>query len=90
MQSLQNDSERHHIIQQAAYYLWQQRGCSIGSPEIDWFRAKEELRQDSEYPSKKPAIVAMAETVGSALGSVAGIMESVGSLVRSEDASGAE
>jgi hypothetical protein len=26
-----------------SYELWQQRGCPIGSPEIDWFNAEEEL-----------------------------------------------
>ena len=27
-----------------AYELWHERGCPIGSPEADWFRAEEELR----------------------------------------------
>ena len=27
-----------------AYELWQQRGCPIGSPEIDWFHAEQEFR----------------------------------------------
>jgi hypothetical protein len=27
-----------------SYELWQERGYPIGSPEIDWFRAEEELR----------------------------------------------
>ena len=26
-----------------AYRLWQERGCPIGSPEEDWFRAEELL-----------------------------------------------
>jgi hypothetical protein len=26
-----------------AYELWQDRGCPIGSPEEDWFRAQERL-----------------------------------------------
>ncbi len=90
MQSLQTESERHQIIQVAAYYIWQQRGCPSGAPEIDWFRAEEELRQQSESASMKPAMIAVAETVGSALGSVAGMMASVGSLVRSDDTSGSE
>lgn len=30
-----------------AYRLWQERGCPIGSPEIDWFRAEQELRTSS-------------------------------------------
>lgn len=27
-----------------SYELWQERGYPHGSPEIDWFRAEEELR----------------------------------------------
>lgn len=27
-----------------SYELWQERGCPIGSPEVDWFQAEEELR----------------------------------------------
>lgn len=26
-----------------AYALWQERGCPIGSPDEDWFRAESEL-----------------------------------------------
>ena len=26
-----------------AYQLWQKRGCPLGSPETDWFRAEQEL-----------------------------------------------
>ena len=89
MESLQNESERRQTIQLAAYYLWQQRGCPFGAPEVDWFRAEEELRE-SESAARKPAIVAVAETVGSALGSVAGLMATVGNLVRSDDTSGSE
>jgi Protein of unknown function (DUF2934) len=27
-----------------SYELWLERGSPIGSPEVDWFRAEEELR----------------------------------------------
>jgi hypothetical protein len=27
-----------------AYQLWLNRGCPIGSPEVDWFQAEEELK----------------------------------------------
>lgn len=30
-----------------AYQLWQQRGCPIGSPEVDWFRAELELSENT-------------------------------------------
>ena len=32
-------------IKRLAYYYWQARGCPIGSPEEDWYRAEKELRQ---------------------------------------------
>jgi hypothetical protein len=31
-------------IEARAYDLWVQRGCPIGSPEVDWFQAEEEIR----------------------------------------------
>jgi hypothetical protein len=31
-------------IEVLAYRLRQERGCPIGSPEVDWFRAEEEMR----------------------------------------------
>ena len=30
-----------------AYYYWEQRGCQGGSPEEDWLRAEDELRQSA-------------------------------------------
>jgi hypothetical protein len=30
-------------IARLAYHLWEERGCPIGSPEDDWFRAEELL-----------------------------------------------
>jgi hypothetical protein len=27
-----------------AYQLWMERGCPIGSPEVDWFQAEEQLK----------------------------------------------
>lgn len=30
-------------IEQVAYRLWQERGAPIGSPEVDWERAEQEL-----------------------------------------------
>jgi hypothetical protein len=34
-----------------AYELWIQRGCPLGSPEVDWFRAEEELKRRKELPA---------------------------------------
>ena len=30
-------------IENLAYRLWQERGCPLGSPEDDWFKAEREL-----------------------------------------------
>jgi len=37
-----------------AYQLWLARGCPDGSPEIDWYRAEEELARQSAK-SKSPS-----------------------------------
>ena len=34
----------HHNIAALAHELWQARGCPVGSPDQDWFRAAEQLR----------------------------------------------
>lgn len=35
----------HEEIAQFAYQLWEQRGHPFGSPEVDWFRAEDEMRR---------------------------------------------
>ncbi len=35
----------HETIARHAYELWILRGSPIGSPEVDWLRAEEELNQ---------------------------------------------
>jgi len=35
----------HEEIARLAYSLWEARGCQGGSPEEDWLRAEQELRQ---------------------------------------------
>ncbi len=87
---LQNELEQHQTIQLAAYHLWQQRGCPFGTPEVDWFGAEEQLGKQSEDVPIKPAMIAVAEVVGSALGSVAGLVGSVSNLVRSHETPGFE
>ena len=44
------DAGRSEIVNEPAiaalaYALWQERGCPIGSPELDWFQAEEEVRK---------------------------------------------
>lgn len=37
--------EDHEAMARLAYCFWEARGCPIGSPEEDWYRAENELRQ---------------------------------------------
>jgi hypothetical protein len=34
-------------IRSLAYALWKARGCPCGSPEVDWLRAEQKLREGS-------------------------------------------
>ncbi|HTP33962.1 MAG TPA: DUF2934 domain-containing protein [Candidatus Acidoferrales bacterium] len=38
-----SEEEAENEIAALAYKMWQERGCPIGSPEEDWYRAEEEL-----------------------------------------------
>ena len=33
-------SPENNAIEELAHALWEERGCPIGSPEEDWFRAE--------------------------------------------------
>lgn len=33
-------------VARLAYQRWQERGCPIGSPEDDWFRAEQDLNNE--------------------------------------------
>ena len=46
-----------------AYELWLGRGCPIGSPEVDWFRAEELLTSRAESPVER--VLSLAATSGS-------------------------
>lgn len=43
------------LIALRAYVLWEARGRPIGSPEVDWFRAEEELFE-SDYAPYAPNV----------------------------------
>jgi hypothetical protein len=38
-------ADDHEAIARLAYSYWEARGCPIGSPEEDWYRAENELRR---------------------------------------------
>jgi len=37
----------HDAIEQLAYRLWEERGCPIGTPEVDWLQAEAQLGDDA-------------------------------------------
>lgn len=43
----------HSDIAALAYQLWQDRGCPIGSPEEDWYNAREQLNAPEKF---RPAV----------------------------------
>lgn len=45
--STANDSD-HETIALRAYELWIARGCPIGSPEVDWLQAEQEITEAAE------------------------------------------
>jgi hypothetical protein len=36
--------DRHELVQKLAYQHWEQRGCPLWSPEIDWYAAEKTMR----------------------------------------------
>jgi hypothetical protein len=43
--SMNQDRNR---VAELAYELWQARGCPLGSPEDDWLRAEQQLKEGTE------------------------------------------
>ena len=46
----------HESIEALAYRYWQQRGCPIGDPEVDWLRAEQDLsaQRSDRAPERRP------------------------------------
>ena len=70
-----SSSPRHEEIEVRAFALWQERGAPLGSPEIDWFQAEEQIK--SAPSENETPVSALARTIGSALGSVAALVSSL-------------
>ncbi len=39
----------HEEVSARAYQCWHERGCPVGSPEVDWQRACQELREERRH-----------------------------------------
>ncbi len=51
MDASEPDHEQARAI--LAYRFWQERGCPIGSPEEDWFRAEQALKSAAVVPAHR-------------------------------------
>ncbi len=88
----EHDSETRHSVALRAYDLWQERGRSWGTPEIDWFRAEQEIREERpphmdpgyQNAGPEPLAVVTARVVGAVLGSVSGVVAAVSNSLTSE------
>jgi len=58
----QTEGSPHEAIALRAYRLWESRGCPIGSPEEDWFRAEREIIGQEGRPAKALARAAAVST----------------------------
>lgn len=65
-------SPRHQEVERLAFRRWQERGCPIGTPEIDWLGAEEELKASGT--EEAPVLFNVAKAIGSTLGSVAALL----------------
>jgi hypothetical protein len=52
----------HQQIATLAYEYWMQRGCPEASPEIDWLRAEEHLRNQARLAATAEALIAKTLT----------------------------
>jgi hypothetical protein len=59
----ENGYFEHERVEELAYQLWLDRGCPIGSPENDWLRAEQELRNQTER-SEGGQVVEAAANLG--------------------------
>lgn len=54
---------QHDEIERWAYQLWEERGRPFGSPDIDWFRAQEELLRHTDLAPELPFSSVLTEAI---------------------------
>lgn len=57
--TLEEETERARTAE-LAYQFWEERGCPIGSPEEDWYRAEQEMRAQRPVRSAERPVRAAA------------------------------
>ena len=60
---LQLTPAEHEAVEKRAYRLWEERGRPVGTPEADWFRAKQELIRHWDTLSALPISSLMLEPI---------------------------
>jgi hypothetical protein len=60
----------HEVIELRAYQSWEARGRPFGSPEVDWFKAEQELAAIAP----ESVLSKVARDVGSALGNAVALL----------------
>ena len=68
METGQSTTPPHRHIELLAYKLWVDRGAPFGTPDVDWFRAEDELKRtaaESDLP-----LTMIAKKIGRTLGSI--------------------
>ena len=48
--------EEHEVTAVLAYRLWERRGCPLGSPDVDWFEARNQM---ATALAKNEALIAL-------------------------------
>jgi hypothetical protein len=64
-------SVSHQEIELRAYQFWQDRGQPWGTPDVDWFKAEEELSMFKAAGG----VSSLARELGSAIGSVVALLK---------------
>jgi Protein of unknown function (DUF2934) len=58
----------HSQIEILAYQFWLDRGAPFGSPDIDWFRAEDELKNHGAQG--EPPLTTIAKKIGQTLAAI--------------------
>jgi hypothetical protein len=66
-------SRSHEQIELRAYQFWEDRGRPCGTPQIDWFRAEQELA----IIEPEGVLLRVAREVGSAVGNAVAFLTDV-------------
>jgi hypothetical protein len=70
---MEHPSVFHKEIERWAYQSWEERGRPWGTPDVDWFKAEEELSRLKATSGVK----SLAREVGSAIGNLVAFLKAI-------------